>query len=196
MEKIPLNILESLRNKAFQLLHSLRHFLNIIDHSDPLPPWPVFISNLNILLSNIDSISLLLQESNILKETLVFPSSNFPVRQQEGLLTTLLRKKVIPEVEEWEAEGSLLGSNIEEDTSFYNWAKNVVIQEKEKRNWEGYYTREEELAENKNENKSFNYENTLQEIRKKRKLQEEEERVKMNDILSFMRTGKLEMTLF
>ncbi|KAG4306361.1 hypothetical protein PORY_000349 [Pneumocystis oryctolagi] len=192
MESFPLNVLESLRNRALQLLHSLTHFLSVIDHSDPLPPWPVLISNLNILLSNVDSISFLLQESSILKEIRVFPSSNFPVRQQDGLLTTLLRKKVIPEVEEWETEGKLLGTNVEEDKSFYEWAKHVVIQEREKRNWEGYYTREQELSAFQNEHKILNQEDMLQEIRKKRKAEEIDEKNKMNIILSFMRTGKLE----
>ncbi|CCJ29994.1 unnamed protein product [Pneumocystis jirovecii] len=185
MESFPLNQLESLRNRALQLLHSLTHFLNIIDHSDPLPSWPVLISNLNILLS----------KSNILKETRVFPSSSFPVRQQEGLLTTLLRKKVIPEVEEWEAEGRLLGVNVEEDTSFYEWVKYVVIQEREKRNWEGYYTREQELVAIQNEHKGLNQEDILQEIRKNRKLEQTDEKARMNAILSFMRTGKRE-TMF
>ncbi|KAG5519609.1 hypothetical protein PMAC_001764 [Pneumocystis sp. 'macacae'] len=192
MESFPLNVLESLRNRALQLLHSLTHFLNIIDHSDPLPSWPVLVSNLNILLSNVNSISLLLQESDILKETRVFPSSSFPVRQQEGLLTTLLRKKVAPEVEEWEAEGRLLGAHVEEDTSFYEWAKYVVIQEREKRNWEGYYTREQELVAAQSENKMLNQEDILQDIRKKRKLEEIDEKIRMNAILSFMRTGKQE----
>ncbi|KTW30490.1 uncharacterized protein T551_01773 [Pneumocystis jirovecii RU7] len=195
MESFPLNQLESLRNRALQLLHSLTHFLNIIDHSDPLPSWPVLISNLNILLSSVNSISLLLQESNILKETRVFPSSSFPVRQQEGLLTTLLRKKVIPEVEEWETEGRLLGVNVEEDTSFYEWVKYVVIQEREKRNWEGYYTREQELVAIQNEHKGLNQEDILQEIRKNRKLEQTDEKARMNAILSFMRTGKRE-TMF
>ncbi|QSL66476.1 hypothetical protein MERGE_000856 [Pneumocystis wakefieldiae] len=190
MEFFPLNILESLRNRVLQLLHSFTHFLNIIDHSDALPSWRVLISNFNTLLSHVDSISFLLQESDILKETKVFPSSNFPVRQQEGLLTTLLRKKVAPETEEWEAEGRLLGINAEEDTSFYEWAKSIVIEEREKRNWRGYYTREQELE--LSQNNMFNQEDTLEEIRKKRKLEETEAKAKMNDVLSFMRTGKLE----
>jgi mediator of RNA polymerase II transcription subunit 8 len=45
------------------------------------------------------------KNADLLNRTVVFPSTNYPGRTQEGILTQLLRKKLEPQVEKWVEEG-------------------------------------------------------------------------------------------
>jgi mediator of RNA polymerase II transcription subunit 8, fungi type len=65
-----------------------------------------------ILAQNLKSVtSHLATHSALLSHTVAYPSTNFPGRTQENLLTQLLRKKVEPGVEAWAEEGRALGSS-------------------------------------------------------------------------------------
>jgi mediator of RNA polymerase II transcription subunit 8 len=68
----------------------------------------------SILASNLESITSHLQKhSDLLSRTVAYPSTNFPGRTQENLLTLLLRKKAEPAVESWIEEGRALGTDEE-----------------------------------------------------------------------------------
>ncbi|OLL23579.1 Mediator of RNA polymerase II transcription subunit 8 [Neolecta irregularis DAH-3] len=92
---------------------------------------PTLHSTFTILLAQLDSImkSLSLVASRF-RETVVFPEGNFPARAEENLLTTLLRKKVDPSVEEWETE-ALVNDPAENDDEFREWAAGVTVQARE-----------------------------------------------------------------
>ena len=53
--------------------------------------------------------------SELLNRTVVFSSTNFPGRTQEGLLLQLLRKKLEPQVETWVGEGRALQADPKTD---------------------------------------------------------------------------------
>jgi mediator of RNA polymerase II transcription subunit 8, fungi type len=48
--------------------------------------------------------------SELFEKIVTYPSTNFPGRTQEGLLTTLLRKKLEPDVERWVDEGRAMAA--------------------------------------------------------------------------------------
>lgn len=50
---------------------------------------------------------------DLLSHLVVYPSTSFPGRTQEGLLVQLLRKKLLPEVEDWVAAGRM--TDIDDD---------------------------------------------------------------------------------
>lgn len=53
--------------------------------------------------------------SELFEKMVTYPSTNFPGRTQEGLLTHLLRKKLEPGVERWVDEGRAMAGQIETD---------------------------------------------------------------------------------
>jgi mediator of RNA polymerase II transcription subunit 8 len=69
----------------------------------------------------------LAKHSDTLNSSVVYPSTNYPGRTQEGLLGQLLRKKYEPQVETWVDEGRAMQSGSkegkEEDVEdLWNWA--------------------------------------------------------------------------
>ena len=69
----------------------------------------------SILASNIESLTTLMSNnSELLNKTVVYPSTNYPGRTQEAVLTQLLRKKLEPGVETWVEEARTTQSTIAE----------------------------------------------------------------------------------
>jgi mediator of RNA polymerase II transcription subunit 8 len=67
----------------------------------------------SILAINVQNLSELFStHSALLSRTVVYPSTNYPGRTQEGLLGQLLRKKLEPHVETWVEEGRSLGADL------------------------------------------------------------------------------------
>jgi mediator of RNA polymerase II transcription subunit 8 len=88
----------------------------------------------SILSNNINSIvEHLSRNADILNRTVVYPSTNYPGRTQEGLLGQLLRKKLEPQVETWVEEGRAIqegaADSKEEDVEeLWVWGKEWIGQ--------------------------------------------------------------------
>ncbi|GAV46970.1 hypothetical protein ZYGR_0C00120 [Zygosaccharomyces rouxii] len=97
---VPAQAVDAVRMRLAQLAHSLRRIRDELSRAE-LPQWYTLQSQLNVTLSQIMSVTSTLQHfQGLLDSTMVYPLPNFPTTSHEGLLTTLLRKKNIPEVEE------------------------------------------------------------------------------------------------
>lgn len=81
--------------------------------------------------------------SEILQRTVSYPLPNFQALTHAGLLTTLLRKKNQPEVQEWIEQGREVAKNIniKADDDFSGWAAGVVETVKDQHEWTGFLTR-------------------------------------------------------
>ncbi|KAK9462042.1 mediator complex, subunit Med8 [Lipomyces oligophaga] len=113
-----------------------------------------------MVLKHLSALSeALAQHSDILRATNVYPMPSFPVTKQPGLLPTLLRKKVEPEIEEWIDEGVRvaeekfgigLGSGKEAERAvtrsrmineeLWEFAATVVVKARDSRAWDGLMT--------------------------------------------------------
>ena len=114
--------------------------------------------------------AILLRNAEILQSSTVFPLANFPVRENEELLTTLLRKRLIPEIENEEEEFKqnysaeeiaktldVVGTDISLDfptlladqQAFVAWAIEQINEIKEDRDLEAMFTNEEEEEKEK-----------------------------------------------
>lgn len=84
----------------------------------------------SILAKNLQSLSEhLAANSELLEKTVVYPSTNYPGRTQEGVLVQLVRKKLEPPVEEWVEEGRRMqngAGDSEEELS--EWARGWIGQ--------------------------------------------------------------------
>jgi mediator of RNA polymerase II transcription subunit 8 len=83
----------------------------------------------SILASNIEALTLhLSKHSELLSRTVVYPSTNYPGRTQEGLLVQLLRKKLEPHVETWVDEGRSIHAavNTGKEEEPLAWAKEWI----------------------------------------------------------------------
>lgn len=123
---IPTVALESLRVRLAQLVHSLNG-LNASVSGQALAPWPSLHQQFNVALLQLESVvSNLENVPDATQSAVVYPMDNFPSRAMGGLLTTLLRKKNLPEVEEWIKEGDSVteseGVDQEADDEFSQWA--------------------------------------------------------------------------
>ncbi|KAI5955926.1 MED8 [Candida jiufengensis] len=106
--QIPIDALEQIRNRLNQIHLSLRKLVEQINGHNrhpskiKLPTYIHFQNQFQVLITQLTSIAnILYQNEDLLLKTNVYPTVNFPTSQQEGLLTTLLRKKALPEVDEW-----------------------------------------------------------------------------------------------
>lgn len=123
---IPAVVLESLRVRLAQLVHSLNG-LHAGVTSRQLPPWPALHQQFNIALLQLESVvSNLESVPDATQGAVVYPMPSFPSRSFGGLLTTLLRKKSLPEIEEWITDGNEMlaseGLDLEADDEFCQWA--------------------------------------------------------------------------
>jgi mediator of RNA polymerase II transcription subunit 8 len=90
--------------------------------------------------------------SEVLERTATYPLPQFPTTEQEGLLTTLFRKKATPEVVEWIDESKRQSTDIllKDDEELTKWAARCTVDTKDKYNFSGFYTKEEqEKGQNK-----------------------------------------------
>ncbi|KAI3403685.1 MED8 [Candida oxycetoniae] len=106
--QIPVDALESIRNRLNQIHVSLRKLSDQINNHNryptkiKLPSFTHFQNQFQVLITQLASVTNILYENEeLLRNTNVYPTVNFPTTQHEGLLTTLLRKKALPEVNEW-----------------------------------------------------------------------------------------------
>jgi len=118
------------------------------------------LTTLSLLLSHLNSLTSTLQNprfSQDLKSTAVFPQTNFPVRSNETILTSLLRRKLLPEDEEWERQGRETAERIphidtEREDEFIEWCQNRFLEITEGREYtRGTKTKEEREAKEKGE---------------------------------------------
>lgn len=83
--------------------------------------------------------------SEILQRTVTYPLPNFPAISEAGLLTTLLRKKNQPEVQEWIEQGREIAKDVKisTDDDFSLWAADIVDTAKDRHEWSGFLSREQ-----------------------------------------------------
>ena len=101
---VPSQPLDAVRMRLAQLSHSLRKIRDELSKAD-LPQWYSLQSQLNVTLSQLTSATSTLQHfHDTLNSTVVYPLPKFPTTSHEDLLTTLLRKKYAPEINDWVKE--------------------------------------------------------------------------------------------
>jgi mediator of RNA polymerase II transcription subunit 8 len=142
---VPVTALESLRLRLAQLTHSLNSMLAHIQQAT-LPSWPALQEQFNVILTQLTSLAATIHGyADTLQRTVAYPLTNFPTNTQMGLLTTLLRKKNLPEVQEWIVQGRAAGNEIKvkQDADFCGWAAKIVDTAREHHEWSGFLTREQ-----------------------------------------------------
>lgn len=153
---VPSQALDAVRMRSAQLTHSLRRLRDELAKAE-LPQWYSLQSQLNVTLSQLMSLTSNMQHfQDVLDSTVVYPLPNFPTTSHEGLLTTLLRKRNIPEVDEWiksarEASdldtGALdtkdITKSLNDDKEISKWALEIFVEEFEKHNYKGFHTRQD-----------------------------------------------------
>ncbi|KAH9893087.1 mediator of RNA polymerase II transcription complex subunit 8-domain-containing protein [Xylariomycetidae sp. FL2044] len=101
-----LKAVEQTRQKLWQLSSNIESLKTSVFMSNPLPDLESLQNSADILKENLSSIAnLLAQHSGLLSRVAVHPSTNFPGRTQQNILSQLLRKKPEPDVEAAMAEG-------------------------------------------------------------------------------------------
>ncbi|KAK9249240.1 mediator of RNA polymerase II transcription complex subunit 8-domain-containing protein [Lipomyces tetrasporus] len=151
---VPVDSLESVRQRLSQLTHWLNR-LQALVQQPTLPAWHTLHSQFAMVLKQLAALSHTLnQHADTLRATNAYPLPSFPVVQENGLLTTLLRKRVEPEVDEWIKVGADEGAaqhnnysggtkrrRMADDVWFF--ASQVAENERESRAWDGNFTAEE-----------------------------------------------------
>lgn len=147
---IPVDSLELIRNRLDQILQSLRKLADQINHSNrnpkaKLPSYLTLHGQFQNLITQLHSIALHLElKSDILQTTNAFPLPSFPTTQQEGLITTLLRKKPLPDVDEWIdsaiAECNFFNIPLRVDDELAEWCYAKVKQIESDFVFGGFYT--------------------------------------------------------
>ncbi|OVF10014.1 putative mediator of RNA polymerase II transcription subunit [Clavispora lusitaniae] len=153
--QVPVDSLELIRNRLSQVHQSLRKLADQINHTNRnprsrLPGYSNLQSQFHVLITQLHTIASQLDTNDeILRASTAYPLPSFPTTQHEGLVTTLLRKKPLPEVDEWIesaiAESATFKMPIQKDDSFAEWCYSKVKELEESFNFEGFYT-EAELA--------------------------------------------------
>lgn len=151
---VSIDVLESIRNRLHQVHLSLRKLMDQINHHNrnptkvKFPSYGQIHSQLQVLLTQLQIIASNLEKNaNLLKTTNVYPLPVFPTSQQEGLITTLLRKKPLPEVTDWidEAISICESSNIslQKEDELSQWCSSKMEELKEEFQFYGFHTEEE-----------------------------------------------------
>lgn len=203
--QIPMDSLELIRNRLNQVFQSLRKLSEQITytHRNPKAKLPSYLNMLNqfqVLITQLQTIVAQLDANDeTLRSTNVYPLPSFPTTQQEGLVTTLLRKKPLPEVDEWIdaaiSESSAFRLPIQKDDEFAEWCYSKVKELEENFNFDGFHS-EAELE-------YLETEKGKEEQRKKLAAEVEREEkqkaivgtkppLKPNEVLKFMNRGVLE----
>ncbi|EEB08467.2 mediator complex subunit Med8 [Schizosaccharomyces japonicus yFS275] len=188
----PVESLESMRQKFAQIAHSLSHFLALLHQHRTLVPWSAIHKNFSILLSQLHSLTnTLISQSQTLKTINIFPSDLFPVREQEPLLTTLLRTKALPAVEEWEnstlqsVEGDITDEEVNQQVNassqLWEEARTFLLTERENYNWVGTVTRKQENEGEFSDQKD---------LEQQRVAEEATADTSLMDLLRFMKSGR------
>lgn len=121
----------------------------------PLTLSENLLTILSLLLSHLNSLTATLQNprfSQDLKSTAVYPQTTFPVRLHENILTSLLRRKLLPDDEEWERQGREIAEGLqhvdpEREDEFIDWCQTRFMEITEGREYtRGSKTKEEKEA--------------------------------------------------
>ncbi|EDO16883.1 hypothetical protein Kpol_1024p37 [Vanderwaltozyma polyspora DSM 70294] len=149
---VPAQALDAVRMRLAQLTHSLKRIRDELARAT-VPQWYTLQSQLNVTLSQLMSVTSTLQHfQDTLDSTVVYPLPSFPTTSHEGLLTTLLRKKNIPEVDDWLAfskdvsgldlnilSEQQVEDSIKEDREATKWALTKLVGELEKYDFKNLY---------------------------------------------------------
>ncbi|KAI9743650.1 MAG: mediator of RNA polymerase II transcription subunit 8 [Claussenomyces sp. TS43310] len=143
-----LRALEQLRQRLVQLSQSIGSLKADVLRTSPMPQWDSLQNQASILASNFQSLTdHLSTHSALLNQTVAYPSTNYPGRTQENLLTHLLRKKAEPGVESWIEEGRALnGDGVHKAEELWKFASESIgrqIMETVRRILDDDYTKEE-----------------------------------------------------
>ncbi|GME87110.1 unnamed protein product [[Candida] boidinii] len=165
-QDVPVQSLESLRPRLTQLNHSLHKLEESIKKNQTLPNFSFLQNQFNVILSQLTSLSTSLDSNNeLLNNTNVYPNSEFPVSLHENLLTTMLRKKHLPEVAEWiENSLNLTKDEIDKDEEkilknddeFSSNCLKIIDDELEDHLFGGFLTKSE-IENNESSNSEFEY---------------------------------------
>lgn len=151
--QIPNDSLESVRNRLNQIYSSLRKLSDQVNHHNrypnkvKLPTYAHFQNQFQVLITQLHSIAVNLSNNDeLLKSTNVYPVPTFPTSQHEGLVTTLLRKKVLPEVDEWidRALKELATSKITDINELSRWCFIKIQELRDDFQFYGFHTVEEQ----------------------------------------------------
>lgn len=164
-DSIPSQALDAARMRLSQLTHSLFKIKDEMSKTD-LPQWYALQAQFNVVLTQLSSLTNTVQHfEEVLDSTVAYPLPSFPTTAHEGLLTTLLRKKNIPEVDDWiknakeyigldidQMDEQELENIIKNDKEITQWASEFIENEHKSHSYQGFYT-SEELSDNlKNSN--------------------------------------------
>ncbi|CAM1509984.1 Fc.00g003190.m01.CDS01 [Cosmosporella sp. VM-42] len=98
--------LEQTLARFSQLSSSIQSLKQDILRSNPLPPPSSLQASAQILQRNLQTVLDSLSENNeLFSRIAIHPSTSYPGRTQENVLTQLLRKKLEPDVEELVSQG-------------------------------------------------------------------------------------------
>ncbi|KAG7192298.1 mediator of RNA polymerase II transcription subunit 8 [Scheffersomyces spartinae] len=202
--QIPISTLENIRNRLNQVHLTLRKLLDSVNIYNKLPnkgrQYMVIQNQLQVLITQFHSLAAQLDSnSELLRDTNVYPLPAFPTSQQEGLLTTLLRKKPLPEVDEW-IESALTekedkSNDVQTDDLFAQWCMMKIQELKDEFQFYGFHTVQElermETPEGKEELRKKK-EEELQEQELERKISSNgKQAMHPNKVLKFMCSGQL-----
>lgn len=203
MSQIPTDSLESIRNRLNQVHLSLRKLSdqinghNRLQNKGKLPNYSQLQNQFLILITQLHTISSLLENNDeTLKNTNVYPIPTFPTTQQEGLLTTLLRKKPLPLVDSWldsaVERGDLAGVPIQKDDEFAQWCSAKVQELRDEFQFYGFQTIEE-LEELENNPESVDHKKEEQKVKEELELKATggHKSLHPNEVLKFMCQGVL-----
>lgn len=186
---VPGPALDSVRMRLAQLTHSLRRIRDDLSRAE-LPQWYSLQSQISVTLSQLLSVTSTLQHfHDVLDSTMVYPLPKFPTTSHENLLTTLLRKKNIPEVEEWikdAVEVSGIDMNLADD----NELQKVLDKNEADSQWAiDVFAKEFETRENQSGGDELD---VLGSMKKSSVRQTTRTPFPMEDILKYMSTGEIE----
>ncbi|KAJ6443048.1 sulfatase [Purpureocillium lavendulum] len=102
-----LKVVEQMLSRVSQLSSSIQSLKMDILKSNPLPPASSLQASAQILQRNLQTVlDSLSENSDLFSRMAIHPSTNYPGRTQENILTQLLRKKLEPDVEELVEQGA------------------------------------------------------------------------------------------
>ncbi|CEP61904.1 RNA polymerase II mediator complex subunit MED8 LALA0_S04e03312g [Lachancea lanzarotensis] len=159
-QHVPAQALDAVRMRLAQLTHSLAKLKDEMAKAD-LPQWYSLQMQVSVILTQLQSLTTTLHHfEELLDSTIVYPVGTFPTTAHEGLLTTLLRKKNIPEAESWihdakETAGIDLNTMssddvkkcLKDDEEVTKWALGFLKQEHSNYAFRGLHT-SQEISEN------------------------------------------------
>lgn len=134
---VPVESLELIRNRLNQVYLLLRKMADQLHHLNrnpraKMPGFSSLSSQLQTLVTQLQTIAAQLDaNADILRLSNAFPLPEFSTTQHEGLVTTLLRKKPLPEVDEW-IDAAIAESEkfddvpLEKEDEFAEWCHSKV----------------------------------------------------------------------